>query len=204
MYTPSYYKEADFQKLLAFMQHHPFALLCSSGDGGLMGTHLPFIVEEKEQRLCITSHMAKPNPQGKELESGTELMLVFQGPHGYVSPSNYELKQNVPTWNYIAVHAYGKAKMITSPEDSVVVLEKMIGTFEPAFRNQWNELTDKYKEEMLKGIVSFEIEVTKLEGKFKLSQNKKKTERENIIHSFETNGDEAAREIAKEMKKLVK
>jgi len=198
MYIPSYYKEADFPKLLSFIQAHPFALLCTSGPGGIMGTHLPLVVERKENTVIITSHMARPNPQWKDFESGTEILIVFQGPHGYVSPSNYEKKQNVPTWNYIAVHAYGKAKLLP---DSYPVLEKTIATFEPGFYSQWKELSAEYKEGMVKGIVSFEIEIERLEGKFKMSQNKTAQERENVIHTFENSGDGAAVELAAAMKK---
>jgi len=200
MYIPAYYKETDFPKLLSFMQHHPFALLVSHGVSGMKATHLPFVVEEKEGKVVLTSHMARPNEQWKDLESGAELLIVFQGPHGYVSPSHYESKINVPTWNYIAVHAHGKAKMLHSPEEAVLVLEKTIGTFEKAYFTQWQELSKEYKDGMIKGIVAFEIEVTELEGKFKLSQNKQKGERENVIKSFEQSDDGAAREIAKEMK----
>jgi len=202
MYIPSYYQETDFSKLLSFMQHHPFALICSAGSGGLMGTHLPLVVEEREKKIILTSHMARPNPQWKEMESGAEIMVVFQGPHAYVSPSNYEMKQNVPTWNYIAVHAYGKVRMLPEKEEALRVLEKTIGTFEPAFYAQWKELTPEYIDAMVKGIMSFEIEVEKLEGKFKLSQNKRAKEKENIIRSFEHSGDDLAMKIAGEMKKL--
>jgi transcriptional regulator len=200
MYIPSYYQETDFNKLLSFMQHHPFALMCTGGGGGLMGTHLPFVVEERNKRVVITSHMARPNPQWKELETGTEVLFVFQGPHAYVSPSNYEKKENVPTWNYIAVHAYGVARMIPDKQETIAILEKMISTFEPAFHPQFNELSPSYLDGMIKGIVSFEIEVTKLEGKFKLSQNKTDKEKENIIHSFEKSGNDRAIKMAKEMK----
>lgn len=201
MYIPSYYRETDFSKLLAFMQHHPFALLCSSGTGGLMGTHLPLIVEERNQQVVITSHMARPNPQWKEMEAGTEIMVVFQGPHAYVSPAHYELKQNVPTWNYIAVHAYGKARILPTEAENIEVLEKAIATFEPGYYEQWKTLAPEYIQAMIKGIVSFEIVVERLEGKFKLSQNKREKEQENIIHSFERGGDPLAKAIADEMKK---
>jgi transcriptional regulator len=201
MYIPSYFKETDFPTLLSFMQQNSFCTLCTAGEGGPIATHLPFVVEERGSRVFLTSHMAKPNEQGKALEAGAHLLIIFQGPHAYVSPSNYELKQNVPTWNYIAVHAYGTAKMISSPNEVIAVLEKTIGTYEEAFMSQWKTLTDEYKFAMIKGITAFEIEVTKLEGKFKLSQNKTLKERENIIHSFEKSEDEATRKVAEEMKK---
>jgi transcriptional regulator len=202
MYIPSYYQEKDFNTLLSFMQHNSFAIICSSAESGLTATHLPFVVEEKENRVLLTSHMARPNAQWKTFEEGAELLIIFQGPHGYVSPSNYELRQNVPTWNYMAVHAHGKAKLISSTEGTIQALEKTIGTYEAAFFSQWQTLSDEYKQAMIKGIVAFEIDVTKLEGVFKLSQNKSSKEKENIIHSFENSGDDLARKVAEEMKKI--
>jgi transcriptional regulator len=200
LYIPSYYKETDFPTLLSFMQHHPFALIVSSGKDGMKATHIPFVVEEKAGKVLLTSHMARPNEQWKDMEAGAELLIVFQGPHTYISPSHYESKINVPTWNYIAVHARGKARVMHSETEALQVLEKTIATFEPAFFTQWAGLTPQYKTGMIAGIVSFEIEVTSLEGKFKLSQNKTEKERNNIVHSFEKGSDPLAQEIAKEMK----
>ena len=201
MYIPAYYKETDFKTLLSYIQHNSFGVICSSGRGGIRATHLPFVAEERENRIVLTSHMSKANEHWKDLEAGSDLLIIFQGPHAYVSPSNYELKQNVPTWNYIAVHTYGKARMIPDKEGAVAVLEKTIGKYEQAFFEQWRELSADYKDAMIKGIVAFEIEVTKLEGKFKLSQNKTAKEKENIIHSFENSEDAVTRQLADEMKK---
>jgi transcriptional regulator len=144
--------------------------------------------------------MARANPQWKSFGEN-ELLVVFQGPHGYISPSHYELKQNVPTWNYIAVHAYGKAKLIEEPAAVFSLMELTINTFEKEFFQQWKELSPEYVNGMLKAIVAFEIEVTQLEGKFKLSQNKTKHEQQNIISSFEKSDDSVQKELAEEMKK---
>jgi transcriptional regulator len=199
MYIPSYYKENDFPTLLAFIQAHPFGVLCSSGNGGLLATHLPFVAMEKDQHIVIHGHMAKANPHWKDLEAGAEGLLIFQGPNGYVSPSNYERKENVPTWNYIAVHAEGKARIIQSREESLTLLEEMIARFEPDYAKQWHELPAGYVDGMLAGIVAFEIEVSRLEGKFKLSQNKTKAEKENIIRSFSEAGTANGTKLAEEM-----
>ncbi len=201
MYIPSYYKETDFKTLFTFIQHNSFGVICSSGNGGIKATHLPFVAEERDNRIILTSHMSKANEHWKDLEAGADLLIIFQGPHAYVSPSNYELRQNVPTWNYIAVHTHGKARIIPSKEGAVAVLEKTIGKYEQAFFKQWQELSADYKDSMIKGIVAFEIEVTRMEGKFKLSQNKTEKEKENIIHSFEQSGDALTRQLAEEMKK---
>ena len=185
MYIPEHYREEDKSKLIGFIRENSFALLVNSGDSGLRGTHLPFVTEERESGIVLVSHMAKANPQWKEFGQGKEVLVVFTGPHGYVSPSNYEKQQNVPTWNYVAIHAYGVPEIVSDARAVVEVLEKMIVNYEAAFREQWDQLNEDYKAKMIKGIVAFEIPVKKLEGKYKLSQNKTKNEQENVIHSFE-------------------
>jgi transcriptional regulator len=199
MYIPSYYSETDEHTLIEFMQAHSFASMISSENNNLRATHLPFVIEKRGNQIFLVSHMAKANPQWKEF-IGNELLIIFQGPHAYISPTHYEKKQNVPTWNYIAVHAYGKAVIIAEPALVITVLEKMILSYETSYINQWKQLSDDYKNSMIKGIVAFEIEITKLEGKFKLSQNKTKNEQQTIISAFEKSQDSLEKGIAEEMK----
>lgn len=200
MYIPSYYKENDQQKLTGFMEAHNFALLTTCANNVPIATHLPFIIEKREDKIFLVSHMARANPQWQTFNEN-DVLIVFQGPHGYVSPSHYEKQQNVPTWNYIAVHAYGKAKLIDDPNDVYNLMERTIHNFEKEFFAQWKDLSPEYINGMLKAIVAFEIEITKLDGKFKLSQNKTKKEQENIIDSFEKSDDSVRKELAEEMKK---
>lgn len=202
MYIPPYYKEDDQGKLLEFMKVHNFALLVSSANNAPVATHLPFVIEQRENKIFLISHMAKANPQWKTF-SNNDLLIVFQGPHAYISPSHYEKQQNVPTWNYIAIHAYGKAKLIEDPEDVFNLMERTIHNFEKDFYKQWKSLDSNYVNGMLKAIIAFEIEVTKLEGKFKLSQNKTKNEQQNIISSLEKSDDSVQKELVKEMKKKI-
>lgn len=198
MYIPTYYKEEDKPKLLEFMKANSFAILISSTGDYPRGTHLPFVVSENENEIILTSHMAKANPQWKEFND-KELLVIFQGPHAYVSPSNYEKQQNVPTWNYVAVHAYGKPRILNSEEENIKVLEAMINQYEEGYFAQWKNLSQDYVKNMVKAIVSFEIRVSKLEGKYKLSQNKTKNEQQNIIASFEKSEDSAISGVAKLM-----
>lgn len=200
MYIPNYYKETDFDTLFAFMKSHSFAILVSSGNN-LQATHLPFVIEKREEKIYLVSHQAKVNPQWQQFNSSNELLVIFQGPHGYVSPTHYEKKQNVPTWNYIAVHAYGKATIIESSTAVINVLEKMIMTYEPHYYKQWQELSQEYINGMIQGITAFEIEVTKLEGQYKLSQNKTQNEKQAIIVTFDNTNDCTLSELGKEMKK---
>jgi len=200
MYIPPYYKEENINALYEFMCAHNFATLISSANDTIRATHLPFVTEKRGDKIILISHMAKANPQWKEL-LGKELLVIFQGPHAYISPTHYEKKQNVPTWNYIAVHAYGTIKLIEKKEDVIELMEHTIHRFEKEFMEQWKNLSEDYINGMLKAIVCFEIEVTKLEGKFKLSQNKTKTEQQNIISNFEKSTNSVEQELAKEMKK---
>lgn len=200
MYIPTYYREKNQQKLIEFMQAHNFALVINCNKSAPLATHLPIVVEQRESRLFLVSHMARVNPQW-ETFADNEILVVFQGPHAYISPQHYEKKQNVPTWNYIAVHAHGKARIIDDQDEVVSLMERTIHKFEKEYYKQWKDLSPEYVNGMLKGITAFEIEVSNLEGKFKLSQNKTKIEQQNIINTFEKSDDDAVKGIADEMKK---
>ncbi|MDF2438036.1 MAG: FMN-binding negative transcriptional regulator [Bacteroidota bacterium] len=200
MYIPSYYREEDEPKLLDFMRAHNFANLVSSVNNVPLATHLPFVIEKREEKIFLVSHMAKANPQWQSFTNNS-VLVIFQWPHAYISPSNYEKQQNVPTWNYVAVHAYGMPRIIDEPKEVWSLMERTIENFEEKFMSQWKDLSPEYVNGMLKAIVAFEIEVTKLEGKFKLSQNKTKNEQKNIIESLEKSEDSVERGIAEEMRK---
>lgn len=200
MYIPNHYVEDDTQKLAGFMKAHSFGVMVNVVDGKPWGTHLPFVVTEKEGKVVLTSHMARANDSWKELRTEQDLLVIFQGPHAYISPSLYEKKQNVPTWNYIAVHAYGKPRIISDHTEVISVLEAMILTYEESYFAQWKELSQDYVSKMVKGIVAFEIEVTQLQGKYKLSQNKTQHEQRNIITKLEKEDDSVISGVAGFMK----
>lgn len=204
MYIPSYYKEDDFEKLLAFITHHSFATLINNTENLPIATHLPFVISNNGSTLKLSTHMSRANEQWKYFQADKEVLVIFQGPHSYISPSNYEKQVNVPTWNYIAVHAYGVPEIIDNKESVLREMEKLIDTYEKEYKKQWESLPKQYIDEMLKGIVAFEINVTKLQGKFKLSQNKTETEKKNIINSLSLSKDATTKELAEEMKKYYK
>jgi transcriptional regulator len=182
------------------MHANPFAILISSTDDGPFATHLPVFVEAKGETLVLRGHVAKANPHWRHLERQPECLTIFHGPHAYVSASNYTARENVPTWNYGAVHAYGNARVFVSPEELQGVLHNLIGTFEPAYAEQWSSLAGAYRERMLSHIVGFEISVTKLEAKFKLSQNRTKEEQSNVIASLEKADDTAISGVSRLMR----
>ncbi len=201
MYIPSFNAFSDKSDIIAFMQRYSFGTIVTTVDGLLLATHLPFLVNFEDDKLLIRSHFAKANPQWKAITESTSL-LIFSEPHAYISPANYETEKNVPTWNYIAVHAYGKAQLLESVEDKAELLKHTIQTFEAGYLQQWDSLPEDYKLKMMNGIVAFEIEINDLQAKKKLSQNRTELEQQNIIHTLEKSPDTIEKDIAVYMKEL--
>ena len=154
-------------------------------------THLPFLLDsQRGPNGTLLAHMARANPQWHDFNSEQEVLAIFQGPHAYVSPSWYEIELSVPTWNYAAVHAYGIPRIIEDSEELYQLLKILIETHEAQFENPWPfQLPDDYLQKMMRGIVGFEIEITRLEGKFKLSQNRTASEREIVIAALQESPD---------------
>lgn len=195
MYTPKHFQLTDHHEAISFMQKYSFATVITVLNGVPEATHLPFLVEQRGEELVLVSHFAKANPQATVVFNETSL-VIFTEPHAYISPSNYEKEQNVPTWNYLSVHAYGKATLIDDKTEVIRLLEKMIGFYEAGYREQWDKLPDDYKFKMMNGITAFEIVVTDLQAKKKLSQNRTEVEREKIIASLSKSSDKNEQEIA--------
>jgi transcriptional regulator len=195
MYIPEHFHIEDHATALAFMRANPFAILVSSTQDGPFATHLPVVIKEdfreSSNRLLIRGHVAKANPHWRYLESQPDCLMIFHGPHAYVSASNYSTRDNVPTWNYTAVHAYGRARVFSAPEEILGVLHELIPTVEPAYAEQWATVSETYRANMLRQIVGFEIPVTKLEAKFKLSQNRTRQEQQHVIESLSQSSDTA-------------
>ncbi len=201
MYIPKSFKEVDEDVLLEFMQKNNFAALVSVQNKVPAATHLPLIVEKSDKQIItLSGHMAKKNQQWKYFEPGKEILIIFRGAHSYVSPTLYEEKENVPTWDFTTVHAYGTPIVFFDKEKYFEIMEKSFNCFEPEFKKKWNELSKDYIDDLMSLITAFEIKVTRLEGQFKLSQNKSVKERENIINFFEK-GTNIQKELAEFMKK---
>lgn len=173
------------------MRANPFVILVSNTSDGPFATHLPVVIREDKDQLILRGHVAKANPHWRFLQNDATCLTIFHGPHAYISPKNYTTHENVPTWNYGAVHAYGNAKVFPAAEDLLKILHELIPTFEAAYAEQWESLSPAYRERMLSHIVGFEIAVTKLDAKFKLSQNRTKEEQQNVIESLSTASDTA-------------
>jgi len=199
MYIPEHFRNEDRATALAFMRAHPFAILVSHTDQGPFATHVPVVIRENGNQLLIRGHVAKANPHWQYLQTDATCLMIFHGPHAYVSPSNYATRETVPTWNYGAVHIYGGARTYSLPEELQAMLHDLILTFEAAYEQQWESLSDAYRQRMLGHIVGFEIAVTKLEAKFKLSQNRTKQEQQQIIDSLGRSSDSAVSGTARMM-----
>jgi transcriptional regulator len=202
MYVPSYTAEQNNEKLISFMRKYSFAVLISPGFYPEI-TPLPFVISDKPDGIKLITHIAKSNPQWKNIEKKNVLVL-FQGPHCYISPDYYESRINVPTWNYTVVAAYGKAKIFHDRKKHVDLVHSMFEIMEPKFRKQWEELPREYKDNLFDGITGLEVNVEKLEGKFKLSQNKSENEQKRIIEGLSRSNDSLQRGIAEMMKENLK
>jgi transcriptional regulator len=182
MYIPNTFKMTEITHKHQFIDEFGFGVVISSADG-LSGTHLPFVLHADEgEQGVLYAHCAKANPHWKDLE-GQNVLVIFTGPHSYISPSWYTTKPAVPTWNYTAVHAYGVASLL-DPHQTLEAVEQVVEKYEPQLLVQRDIVTDQIKHKMLAGIVGFKIALTKLEGQLKLGQNKSKDDQTGVLHAL--------------------
>jgi transcriptional regulator len=200
VYIPEHFRVRHHADAIAFMRANPFAILISTTDDGPFATHLPLFVRTEEEKVFLRGHVAKANPHWRYLEQRPQCLTIFHGAHSYVSPSNYSARESVPTWNYAAVHLYGNARVFSSQEDLLGMLHELMNTFEPAYAEQWASLDEAFRQRMLSHIVGFEITATKVEGKFKLSQNRSREDQANVIASLEKEEDTAVSGVSRLMR----
>ncbi|MET0463293.1 MAG: FMN-binding negative transcriptional regulator [Chitinophagaceae bacterium] len=195
MHIPHSFRFQDQQEKIAFIRQHSFASIITNIGGIPTATMLPFAIDDDRGRVVLRSHFSAANKQAEHIEDGISL-IIFNGPHAYISPVHYNQYESVPTWNYIAVHALGKARILQDDASKKMMLEQMIASYESSYQKQWDSFPEKFIAGMMKGIVAFEIELTSLEGQQKLSQNKTMEERSRIIASLESSRNAAERELA--------
>jgi transcriptional regulator len=201
MYIPEFNRVRDHADTISFVQANPFAILVSPSESGPFATHIPILVREVDNQLVLHGHLAKANPHCVLLQNEHESLAIFHGPHAYISPRLYESRESVPTWNYAAVHVYGRMRAVSEPEHLLEEVNDIILKFDPTYFKQWTGLTDKFRDGMLKHIVGFEMVATRVEAKFKISQNRSKADQAAVIASLGESPDSAAVEIAKLMEK---
>ena len=195
MYSPPYNQVEKRAEVLAFMRANNFVLLVTGTGASLHGSHLPVMVHEQDHGLVLDMHMARNNPQWREFFDD-EVLVVFPGPHAYVSPRWYEEQERVPTWNYAAVHAYGIAKVISGKAEKHASQRRLVAALDPQWLPKFDALSPKYVESMLQGIVNFEVAVTRLETRWKLSQNRSRREQELIAAELDKSGGSVERSLA--------
>jgi transcriptional regulator len=194
MYSPTYNRIEDHAELLAFMRANSFAVLVTGTGGTLHASHLPVRVLQHDNKMVLDVHMAKNNPQWKEFFDD-EVMVVFAGPHAYVSPRWYEEEERVPTWNYAAVHAYGVPVVVSEKSKKYESQRRLVAEMDPQWLPKFDGLSRKYVDMMLEGIVNFEIPVARLETRWKLSQNRGRREMELIADQLASSGDSVERAL---------
>ena len=193
MYLPKHFASPDPAMTLEVMRTHNFATLTSvNAEGAPFATHLPVALTEEGDQVMLHFHMAKANPHAAMLREKRASMVAFLGPHAYMSPSVYADLRRVPTWNYIAVHAYGEPVELETNEAKDVLLKSLIEVHEPAYADQWRALDEKYQTMMMSAICAFRMTVTKLEGKFKLNQHREEAHAEMVAKYGTGTPDEQA------------
>lgn len=197
MYIPKAFQVDDPEALFSLLQEFSFATLVSVQGGVPVASHLPFLLRREEQGARLLGHMARANPQWKTLADGGEVLVIFQGPHGYVSPSWYVTQPSVPTWNYAAVHAYCGPRLIQEPGAVIELLLETVTFYESGFEKPWEpKLPEDYLKKMAGGVVAFELRIHRLEGQFKLSQNRSPEDRASVISTLSQSETPLDRQLA--------
>jgi transcriptional regulator len=201
VYVPAAFAEPETPRLHEFMRRHSFAVMTSHGDRGLFASHLPVLLEtgpDAGPYGRLLGHMARANAQWRSVED--EVLVVFSGPHAYVSPAWYGEGGTVPTWNYVAVHAYGAFRAVEDRDDVLGILRRSVAVHEGPRPEPWPfDESAPHVEGLLRAIVGFRVEITRLEGKWKLSQNHPEGRRRKVIRALEAQADDDSRAIARLM-----
>ena len=206
MYTPKFNQVSDRSILIEAMQAYSFAILIgplasAENSSSHHATHLPLVVKDEGPHGVLEGHFAKANPHWQSL-ANRETLVVFPGPHSYVSPSLYAEELSVPTWNYIAIHAYGTLTLVEDDAGKDALLAGLIQANDPAYLEQWRNLPDGFRRTMLAGIMGFRIPITRIEGKFKISQNRPEADRR-AVHAAHAAGTPDQQALASWMQRLI-
>jgi transcriptional regulator len=200
MYTPRHFAIDDRSTMLAVMRENSFATLVTPTTGGLQVTHIPLLVELEDDRVLLTGHFARANPHWKafsEANPPVESLAIFSGPHGYISPSYYQPGPAVPTWDYVAVHAYGTPIVVEDASERLRILERMVQFYEDGVNATWSLATQDpgFVARMAEGTVAFHMPTVRIEGKAKLGQNRKADQPE-VVRALSRSESDSDRTLA--------
>lgn len=204
MYIPRHNRVEDDGPLFALMERFSFATLVTVHDATPFATHLPLVLERNRgARGTLLGHMARANEQWRSFASGAEALVIFQAEHAYISPTWYEDQPSVPTWNYMVVHVYGAPRIVEESGRVTASLRQLVEEHERGFAQPWDMevLPEAYVGKMIRGIVAFEIPITRLEGKFKLSQNRSIEDRRRVVEALAASDDVVERGLADAMRR---
>jgi transcriptional regulator len=202
MYQPDHFRVDELPQMHALMRARPFAALVSAGAAGLYGTHLPTVLKDEGTFGTIECHLARGNPHWKDLAAGGEAMMIFQGPEAYITPNWYPSKAQtqkvVPTWNYAVVHAYGVPAVMQDRDWLRRHVGELTAQQEKREARPWavTDAPESYIDVMLRGIVGFRFAITRLEGKWKMSQNREMKDRAGVVQGLEERAEGDDREVA--------
>lgn len=201
MYIPPAFRIQDKGKLAAFLRAHSFATLITQEGDAPFASHLPMLFRpDAGLHGTLVAHMARANPQWRHFADGREVLAVFHGPHTYISPTWYVTTPAVPTWNYAVVHAYGMPRIIDDRMRIESLLQETITFYESGLEKPWNgELPADYLDQMIRGIVAFEMPLTRIEGKFKLNQNRSEADVASVLRVLSESPNPDDRAVAKLM-----
>jgi transcriptional regulator len=204
MYVPPHFAETDLPTLHDFIERHSFGLLVSQVEGLPFATHLPFLLDRTAgPHGTLVGHVARANPHWRELADRPAL-AVFSGPHAYISPTWYAAANVVPTWNYAAVHASGRAELVEDRDALLEIVARSVTVYESAMPRPWAlDTTGPFVDRLLGQIVGFRIPIDALEGKWKMSQNHPVERREKVIRALQSQGGADAQAVAEMMAQLL-
>ena len=203
MYIPKHFAMAERAACHQVIVENSFGELVTLDDiGAPFASHLPFLIDPARGASgTLIAHMARANPQWRHFTNGKPVLAMFRGPHAYISPAWYATHPSVPTWNYIAVHAYGVPKIVDAPQAMEDILRRLVDANEAANGTTWRMggLTEQYLGSMMRAIVAFEIPIDRLEGKAKLGQNRDATDQARVAAALAASGDPSAQATSRAM-----
>jgi len=199
MHIIKFFREENREKILDFLRQNDFAMLVAYDGEKPVASHLLMEIVEDGEKLLVNGHMSRANPLWKLFEKNPEVLVIFQGPHTYISPTWYN-HLNVPTWNYQSIHGYGKPRLITEHAEAYSLLKRLVDRYEMNGHYKMETLPQDFVEKEIKGIMAFQIEVTRIEANYKLSQNRKDEDHANIINRLEGRTDDFSHRVAEAMR----